>query len=107
MKTQVINNYHIQFKFGYASSPNDMRKIWWRICPSELGWWGRIFHNPWRTVYRECCGDMLSDHSPWVWKEELSHLKTYNEITEWQEKEYRKRDKYYQKKVEEGIYWPK
>ena len=107
MKIKDYSNYHIQFMFGYASSPDDVREIWWRIRPSELGWWDRLFHNPWRTIYRECVGDMLMYHSPSVWKEELSHLKTYKDITEWQRKQYREQRKYYQSKVEQGEYWPK
>lgn len=106
MKTQDINNCSIQFRFGYAGSPDGYREIWWRIRPSELGLWDRLFNNPWRTAYRECFGDMLRYLSPRVWKEQLSHLKTYWEITEWQRKQYRKRDEYYQKKVENGEYWP-
>jgi len=107
MKTKDYSDYPIQFRFSHSSNPDDYREVWWRICPSNLGLWDRLFHNPWRTIYRECYGDMLTYHSPRLWSEELSHLNTYSEITEWQKKEYEKHDKYYQDKVEKGVYWPK
>ena len=106
-KTKDFSNCHIQFMFGSVSSPSDIREIWWRIRPSELGWLDRLFHNPWRAVYRECAGELLSYHSPRVWKEELAHLKTYKDAVEWQKAQYKRRDEFYNWKVKEGEYWLK
>ena len=42
-------------KIQYKSEPIDVkydnRYIRFRIVPSELSWWKRIFKNPWRYVY--------------------------------------------------------
>lgn len=42
-------------KIQYKSQPLDVkydnRYLRFRIVPSELSWWKRIFKNPWRYVY--------------------------------------------------------
>ena len=42
-------------KIQYKSEPLDVksekRYLCFRIVPSELSWWKRIFKNPWRYVY--------------------------------------------------------
>lgn len=42
-------------KVQYKSEPLDVksekRYLCFRIVPSELSWWKRIFKNPWRYVY--------------------------------------------------------
>ena len=42
-------------KIQYKSEPLDVkypnRYLRFRIVPSELSWWKRIFKNPWRYVY--------------------------------------------------------
>ena len=105
--TKDFSNCSIQFRFESITSPDSVRGIWWRICPSELGWWDRLFHNPWRRFYKERYTMILKYISPRVWKEELSLLKTYKDAVEWQKAQYKERDDFYNWKVKVGEYWPK
>ncbi len=106
MKTKDYSDYPIQFQFGPITSPNDIREVWWRIHPSKLGFWDRLFHNPWRRFYKDCYGDMDGYFSPQEWKKELSHLKTYRDAIRYQSKQYKKHDDYYRELIENGDWWP-
>ena len=101
------NKCRIQFMFGDYRNPEDIREVWWRIQPSELGFWDRLFRNPWRTLKRHIYGEMTSYFTPMKWKEELSHLKTYADVIRYQRDEYHKYRDYIQEKVELGVYWPR
>jgi hypothetical protein len=57
-------------KLQYKSKPlevkSDNRYLLYRIEPSELSWWNRIFKNPWRYAFKaynsyEC---RISDKGP-------------------------------------------
>ncbi len=106
MKSKDYSDYPIQFRFGYISSPDDRRKIEWRICPSELSFWDRLFHNPWRPFYKECCGEVTYYFNPTEWKEELSQLKTYKDAIEYQSKQYEMHIDYRRKRIDDGVIWP-
>ena len=41
----------IQYKSEPLDVKSDKRYLLYRIDPSELSWWKRIFKNPWRYVY--------------------------------------------------------
>lgn len=54
-------------KIQYESEPLDVkypnRYLRFRIVPSELSWWKRIFKNPWRYVYSANSAVFGSDDS--------------------------------------------
>lgn len=54
-------------KIQYKSEPLDVkypnRYLRFRIVPSELSWWKRIFKNPWRYVYSANSAVFGSDDS--------------------------------------------
>ena len=54
-------------KVQYESEPLDVkypnRYLRFRIVPSELSWWKRIFKNPWRYVYSANSSVFSSDGS--------------------------------------------
>ena len=106
MKTKDYSDCPIQFAFGRITSPDDIREIWWRICPSELSLWDRLFHNPWRQFYKECYGDLLRYFNPTEWREEISQLKTYKDAIEYQSKQYELNDDYRRKQIDDGVIWP-
>lgn len=41
----------IQYKSEPFDTKSERRYLFYRIVPSELSWWKRIFKNPWRYVY--------------------------------------------------------
>jgi len=56
-------------KIQYKSQPLDIksekRYLLYRIDPSELSWWKRIFKNPWRYVFKAYNVVLLSiDNGP-------------------------------------------
>ena len=42
----------IQYKSKSLVMPSEKRYLLYRIEPSELSWWARIFKNSWRYVYK-------------------------------------------------------
>ena len=63
----------------YEETSTEYRYIYWRIHPSELSWWDRTFRNPWRIFKHECAGRLNPCYNPKRYKNELSHIKTYED----------------------------
>lgn len=72
-------------KIQYKSEPLDVkypnRYLRFRIVPSELSWWKRIFKNPWRYVYSANSAVFGSDDSVHDCLNFLFSLKEANAIT--------------------------
>ena len=42
----------VQYKSRKQEIESDKRYLCYRIDPSELSWWKRIFKNPWKNVFK-------------------------------------------------------
>lgn len=105
---KIKDNYQIQFMLSEMDplDPTGFREIWWRICPKELSLWNRIFHNPWRTLKHACLGDMNRYFNPKEYRDEISCMKTYSDVMEYQRRQWKLRDDFVKKRIDEGRYWP-
>ena len=97
-----LDNHNIEFRFQNHST--GYRQILWRIVPSELGIWDRLFHNPWRVLYRACYRELTSFFKAKHWKD-ARELTTYRAIMEYQAQEEEKARKALQRDVELGVAW--
>lgn len=97
-----LDNYNIEFRFRNYSM--GYREILWRIVPSELGFWDRCFHNPWRVLYRASYRHLTNLFKAGHWKD-VRELTTYRSIMEYQAQEEEKARKVLQLDVELGSAW--
>lgn len=97
-----LDNYNIEFRLKNYSM--GYRQILWKIVPSELGIWDRLFHNPWRILYRSCYRELTDLFKARHWKD-VRQLTTYRDIMEYQAQEEEKARKVLQHDVELGVAW--
>lgn len=81
-----IRDYNIQIKTVYFFDEKDgFRNIYFRIKPSELSFFRRIFNNPW-LKFKKCFNftNKLTDfYSPLEFKTEIKPLKTYGDAIDY------------------------
>lgn len=46
-----------EIEFNCDSSTSKQRWLYWRIKPSQLNWFERLFKNHWHQLRHECCGE--------------------------------------------------
>ena len=51
MKKFKNKNYRVQFKTESAYGPGNKRKVFYRVVPSELNLWDKIFNNKWTELF--------------------------------------------------------
>lgn len=102
------SNYSIQIQTGYeyGSGKDNWRQVWWRIDPSQLSLWERMFKNSWRIFKHYCCDELNPCYSPRRFKDELSGIKTYGQAVQYQKEQQMLVNAYIDRKVKEGKYWP-
>ena len=104
------NKCHIELGYDWVFNsiinPTDYRYIYWRIRPSEMTWWDRIFHNPWRLFSGVIVDELNEVYSPKTFKEQLSHIKTYEQAVNYQNEQYRIVEEKKLEKIATGEYWP-
>ena len=77
--------FAFEYVFPYGSHEEIAPKyVYWRIKPSELTLWDRWFHNPWRQFERVIFKDLNPVYTPKAFKQELSHIKTYEQAMNYQ-----------------------
>ena len=108
MKDYSKCNIELRYEWVFigAHDDNDPRYIYWRVQPSEMTWWDRHFHNPWRQFSRVITDDLNDIYSPRSFKNELSHIKTVEQARNYQDEQYKILNEIYQKKVDKGEAWP-
>lgn len=63
-----MKKFRCDAKIEYRTLPleyennGELRYLQFRICPSELNWWQRIFQNKWRDVF--CAYKYFSGYNP-------------------------------------------
>lgn len=98
-KTDVFGT-KIQYKSKPLDIESEKRYLLYRIDPSELPWWKRVFRNPWRKVFRsysvvsesdKCVNDCLCFlFKPNEARDVVDKCGTYGELIEFLHMEYKK-----------------
>ena len=81
----------VEFKtIGLLIDARKTRYVYYRIVPSELGFFKRVFCNPWRCMYHAfsyCSGyDLL--YTPKEYNLEIAPLNTFGDVCDYLEKEH-------------------
>ena len=84
----------IEYRYEVNSSLPGYRYIYYRIKPSELSLWKRLFYNPWRPVYHafKCLNGYCYMFNAEEFNKEIRPLKNLGEIYNYLSKEKRKID---------------
>jgi hypothetical protein len=103
--------YKIDMKLQYKSKPleikSEKRYLLYRVEPSELTWWQRIFKNPWRYAFTAYNNVLSSDNSVndclcYLFDSEeanefIAEYDTYEKLADFLTEEYNKaKSKYYE-----------
>ena len=69
-----------EIEFDWNDPVGEHRCLYWRIKPSQLNWFERLFKNPWRQLYHECFGEWNRYFSSTRFYEEIKPCKTAGDI---------------------------
>lgn len=73
---------------GSSHKDDELMYVYWRIKPSGLTLWNRWFHrNPWRRFEHVFATELNPLYSPETVKQELSHLKTYEQAMDYRKEQ--------------------
>lgn len=103
----------IQYKSQLVDIKSDKRYLLYRIIPTELSWFKRIFNNPWRYVYttfnvvfrtdnsiNDCLRFLFSEKEA---NEIISKYDTYEKITDFLTSEFNKAKTLYNEAQEKYV----
>jgi len=95
----------------YQKCTDDLRFYWYRIVPSELPFFRRIFGNPWYCVYTfSKYADTRHYHSYLFsigeYYKYIEPLKTYGDALSFIEEQYGKAEAYREEMIAKKRIWP-
>ena len=94
-----------RIKLSWESN-GSYRYYYYKIVPSELPFFKRIFKNPWRRIEKECLDDWNPCFSIREYKEYIVPMQTYGDVKRFEDKEWEK-IKARRKRYEElNVRWP-
>lgn len=108
-------NYKVEFKTKKTYYGSSIRNIYYRIVPSELPFWKRIFFNPWTEIYKAyySIGGFKDGFSCEEYYKEIFPLKTFGDVCDYLKKQHEISQKNEikcliekQKQIEKGKCWP-
>ena len=84
-------NAKVEFKtVGISIDTHKPRYVYYRIVPSELGFFKRVFCNPWKRMYHAfkywSCYDFF--YSPKQYNLEIAPLNTFGDVCDYLEKQH-------------------
>lgn len=81
---------NLKIELSWERWTRDIRSYYWRICPKQLSWWNRLFHNPWHQLQKACDDDWNPCFSPEDYANYITKLKTVGDIMRFKESEWNK-----------------
>ena len=83
-----------EIEFDWSDPISKYRYLYWRIKPSQLNWFERLFKNSWHQLYHECFGEWNRCFSSERFFEEVKPCKTVGDILSYIEKQNKLIDRY-------------
>ena len=101
-------------RYCYTGSFTAYRYIFYRIVPSQLKWWQRVFCNGWKTMYKATdystiLGNTTELFTLAEYTNEIFKLKTYGEVCDYLAHQKELANKSYlehKEKIKNGETWP-
>ena len=81
---------NLKIELSYSQLTGNYRYYYWRIKPSELSFWNRLFNNAWHQLFHACGDDWNPCFSPKRYWDDIDNLKTVEDIEKYIEREWNK-----------------
>ena len=69
-----------EIEFDYGDFTGKCRSLYWRIKPSQLNWFERLFKNYWHQLHHECFGEWNRYFTSTQFFDEVKPCKTVSDI---------------------------
>ena len=93
MKIKYNIDAKVEYKtsklYSYYSTDNKHREVYFRIVPSDLGFFKRVFCNPWRQVYKayHYCRGLDTLYTPKEYNTLVKQVKTFGNMCDYLEEQ--------------------